>query len=605
MVEGANRNARKRLEPGTVLNNNYRILEQIGEGGMGSVYRAANIFMEEDHVAVKVIRAEQADDDVFRQMFGKEVKAMLRLNNPRLVAYRTFAHDPELDLSFIVTEFIDGPALKSLIGKRQFTPQELLSLMSELAIGLRAAHKAGIVHRDMAPDNVLLEDGDFNRPKIIDFGIVKDTAGDGTTIIGTGFAGKYNFVAPEQLGEPDYAIGPWTDIYSLALVILGLANGKTIDMGNTPGAAIRTRRDVPDLTPIAEPMRPLLAAMLANHPDDRIRSAEEVLDRVGPIFAELDLWEAQAEDLDPTVIAPSAGGAAVPLMGENLSASAPEDEEVTQVVTETSQLEAGAAEDVGVQQHEPYEEQYGEYDEEPSGGSGKLAWIALGLIAAAALAAFGGMMAGEFAGLSRGEVKAINGEERPTPSASTTDPEPTPTETEPTPAPTPTGPPEVNIATSLAPDSGVRPIGMSEWLRQDDLPRELFRGESVRGIIAAYLTVMPDGSVTRCTIGRSSEVEPERFLRPAAVGVCRALRERARFEPYTVEPSPSPSPTPVPTATATFIPPAVEAVQAQAIEFSARQDRIQQPRPAGREVFVRVAFRTADPPAPEMGSAAE
>jgi len=594
MVEGANRNARQRLEPGTVLNNNYRILEQIGEGGMGAVYRAANIFMEEDHVAVKVIRAEQADDDVFRQMFGKEVKAMLRLNNPRLVAYRTFAHDPELDLSFIVTEFIDGPALKSLIGKRQFTPHELLALMSELAIGLRAAHKAGIVHRDMAPDNILLEDGDINRPKIIDFGIVKDTSGDGTTIIGTGFAGKYNFVAPEQLGEPDYAIGPWTDIYSLALVILGLANGKTIDMGNTPGAAIRTRREVPDLTPVAEPMRPLLAAMLAYHPDNRIRSAEEVLERVGPVFAELDAWEAQADELEPTIIAPIAGSGAMPLMGEPTAGEMePDEEEVTQIVTETSQLEPGSGEVEDVQHEERYAEEYYPDEEEKSGSSSKVAWIALGLIAAAALAAFAGMMAGEFAGLSRGEVKAIDGSETPTATASPTEPEATPTEPEPT--PTFAGPPEINIATSLAPNSGVTPIGMSEWLRQDDLPRDLFRGETVRGIIAAHLTVMPDGSVTRCTIGNSSEVEPHRFLRPAAVSVCRALRERARFEPFVAEPAPTA--TPLPTATATLVPAVVDTVQA--VEFAARQQPSQHEHSGGRDVFVRVAFRTADVAEPE------
>jgi len=102
------------LEPGTILNNNYRIEKAIGEGGMGKVYLASNTFIEEDKVAIKVIRSEQVHDALVREMFGKEVRAMVRLHNPRLVSYRTFAHDPELDLSFVVTEFIDGPSLEKL-----------------------------------------------------------------------------------------------------------------------------------------------------------------------------------------------------------------------------------------------------------------------------------------------------------------------------------------------------------------------------------------------------------------------------------------------------------------------------------------------------------
>ncbi len=512
---------RRALEPGRVLNNNYRIIERIGEGGMGAVWLAENIFMEEDHVAIKVIRTEQADDEVFRQMFGKEVKAMLRLNNPHLVAYRTFAHDPELDLSFIVTEYIDGPDLKSLIGKRIFTPTELLSLLTELAIGLRAAHNVGIVHRDIAPDNVLLEDGDIARPKIIDFGIVKDTAAD-TTIIGSGFAGKYGFVAPEQLGEPDYPIGPWTDIYSLALVILCLASGKRIDMGNTPGSAIRQRREVPDLAPIAAPMRPLMADMLAYHPDDRLRSADEVLSRAEPIFAQL---AALVDDyLLPTIITPTPA-APMGVMGGAFAEGSEEEDEITQVVIGTSALETAQVAD----EEEEYEEEYEE--EEPKRGGARIGWIVFGLVVAVGLAIAGGMALGQFASPfaddENGDVPA------PAPTAYASEPAPLPTETIP-PIDLPAALPAIAIATSVAPDSGVVPINPESWVQQEDLPRQLFRDEQVLGIIAAYVTVVPDGTVSRCTVGSSSEVEPAEMLRPSAVGVCRALSERARFEPFAV-----------------------------------------------------------------------
>lgn len=299
------RAAPARLEPGTILNNNYRIERAIGEGGMGKVYLASNTFIEEDKVAIKMIRSEQMHDELVREMFGKEVRAMVRITNPRIVSYRTFAHDPELDLSFVVTEFIDGPSLEKLIRNGQrFDSDEVLTLLTEICIGLRAAHKAGVIHRDLAPDNILLEDGDLDRPKIIDFGIVKDTL-QGETIVGTGFAGKLNFVAPEQLGEPEYEIGPWTDIYSLALVLLGLTNGKEIDMGHTPGAAIRKRHEPIDLSSVDPKLRPLLSDMLATHPDHRLRSTEEVMMRVEQIQRgepQPDPWPA---DADKTVMIPA------------------------------------------------------------------------------------------------------------------------------------------------------------------------------------------------------------------------------------------------------------------------------------------------------------
>lgn len=280
MTQGASTTGYSRggLPPGTILNNSFRIEKQLGEGGMGAVYLASNTFLEEDKVAIKVIRTEQAHDELVREMFGKEVRAMLRLSNPRIVAYRTFAHDPALDLSFIVTEFIQGPSLETLMKQRRFGAPEILTLLTEVCIGLRAAHNNGVVHRDLAPDNILLEDGDLGRPKIIDFGIVKDVR-QGGTIIGTGFAGKLNFVAPEQLGEPEYPIGPWTDIYSLGLVLAGLSRGKELDMGSTPGAAVRNRMAPIDLSEVDPKLRPLLVEMLGAHPEQRLRSTEAVMMR--------------------------------------------------------------------------------------------------------------------------------------------------------------------------------------------------------------------------------------------------------------------------------------------------------------------------------------
>ncbi|MEM7664519.1 MAG: serine/threonine-protein kinase [Pseudomonadota bacterium] len=377
--------SRSGLEPGTILNNNFRIEKQLGEGGMGAVYLACNTFLEEDCVAIKVIRSEQAHDELVREMFAKEVRAMVRLQNPRLVSYRTFAHDADLDLNFIVTEFIDGPSLEALLKQgRRFSTDELLTLITEICIGLRAAHKAGVVHRDLAPDNILLEDGDLERPKIIDFGIVKD-ARQGATIIGTGFAGKLNFVAPEQLGEPEYEIGPWTDIYSLALVILGMARGKEVDMGSTPGAAIRNRLEPIDLSALAPELRLLLAAMLAVHPDQRLRSTEEVMVRVEAIQRGDVPGNVVPETADKTIWMPEG---AAPAQINALSKPLPveEDEPVEELDDEVADDNEEWDDD------EEYEEYH---DEEQSDGGGL--WVLLVIMLLTALAVIAGVYFGEFA----------------------------------------------------------------------------------------------------------------------------------------------------------------------------------------------------------------
>ena len=129
----------------------------------------------------------------------------------------------------------------------------------------------------MSPDNVLLENDDIHQAKIIDFGIAKDLAAGSATIVGDGFAGKLNYVAPEQLGDFGREIGPWTDVYSLGLVMLAVAQGKNVDMSGSLVDAIDKRRRGPDLTAVPASLRPLLEAMLRPDPKERLRSMDEVL----------------------------------------------------------------------------------------------------------------------------------------------------------------------------------------------------------------------------------------------------------------------------------------------------------------------------------------
>ena len=276
----APRLAGQQVEIGSVLNGIYRIERSIGRGGMSEVFQAVNETDGEDRVAVKVTLPQLAGDEMTRAMFLREARALTvltKLSHPALVQYRMVAQDKALGVLYLVTEFIDGVSLAELIGHIKPTTAELLALTRRLAEGLRAAHKAGAVHRDISPDNIMLPARRLDQAKIIDFGIVKSLTPSDKSLLGDGFAGKLGYVAPEQLGDFGREVGPWSDIYSLGLVIASLALGHDVEMGATPFEAVMRRVDGPDLSPLAPELRAVLARMLVANPADRLRAMDDVL----------------------------------------------------------------------------------------------------------------------------------------------------------------------------------------------------------------------------------------------------------------------------------------------------------------------------------------
>ena len=146
------------------------------------------------------------------------------------------------------------------------TPDEARKLFASVADGLALAHEAGVIHRDLSPDNIILRGGDVGRPKIIDFGIARSAnVGDGT-LIGGGFAGKYNFVSPEQLGIHGGEVDGRSDIYSLGLVMAAALRGKPLDMGGSQVDVIEKR------TQGARPFRHRRDAAAADRGDAAARS---------------------------------------------------------------------------------------------------------------------------------------------------------------------------------------------------------------------------------------------------------------------------------------------------------------------------------------------
>ena len=194
--------------PGTLLSGRYRIDDPIGRGGMSTVYTAFDTTLERT-VAVKVMHRDVARDADHYERFRREAKAIAKLSSPYVVGVIDAGEDD--GQPFIVLEYVPGETLKQRIkGPRPLRVQEAVAYAIEVARGLQAAHDAGIVHRDVKPQNVLLdEDG---AARVTDFGIARSLADEGLTADGR-VLGTTDYVSPEQaLG---HAVTPQSDLYSL------------------------------------------------------------------------------------------------------------------------------------------------------------------------------------------------------------------------------------------------------------------------------------------------------------------------------------------------------------------------------------------------------
>ena len=278
------------LPPGTLLNNIYAVRRFIARGGMGEVYEGTNVNTDE-RVAIKVMLPHLAADPKVQAMFRKEARILTELAHPALVRYRVLAHEPQLELFYIVTEFIDGPSLAEQLDALRPSDAELAALVRRLAGGLAAAHALGAVHRDISPDNVLLPEGRLDLAKIIDFGIAREGSLAHQTVVGDGFAGKLGYVAPEQLGDFGARVGPWTDVYSLGLVGLTLAAGRAPDLGSSLVDAVDRRREAVDLSAVPESLRPAFQKMLAANPAERLQTMDAVIAALAPADSPIRVTE--------------------------------------------------------------------------------------------------------------------------------------------------------------------------------------------------------------------------------------------------------------------------------------------------------------------------
>ena len=240
------------------------ILELLGEGGMGAVYRARQRKLER-LVALKILSRELSADPAFAQRFLREAQALARLQHPNIVSLYDFGE--AVGTYFLVMEYAEGLNLRQILLRGDLKPREALAIVPQICDGLQYAHEAGVIHRDIKPENVLVDRN--GRVKIADFGLAKilGQTGPSVTLTGTGqVMGTPQYMAPEQLSNAR-DVDHRADIYSLGVVFYELLTG------NLP----RGRFDLPSRR-IAIDVRldDVVLRALEQEPDLRYQQAREL-----------------------------------------------------------------------------------------------------------------------------------------------------------------------------------------------------------------------------------------------------------------------------------------------------------------------------------------
>ncbi len=286
---------------GETIADRYELEELVGHGGMSSVYKARDSLLER-HVALKILHEQYVADEDFVERFKREARSVAQLQHPNIVT--VIDRGEEGGRQYIVFEYIDGENLKEHVARKgRLDVAEALEIALEVARGLAFAHQQGLVHRDVKPQNVLLN-GD-GRAKVTDFGIARSLDVDGMTQTGT-VLGTSNYIAPEQASGQ--RVDAHTDVYALGAVLYELLSGDVPFPGESfvavamkhvnepPPNILDKRGDVP-LRVAATVDR-----ALEKNPDQRFPTMDAFAAELEACLAELNRGE---DDADATVVIPA------------------------------------------------------------------------------------------------------------------------------------------------------------------------------------------------------------------------------------------------------------------------------------------------------------
>ena len=295
---------------GQLIDNRYKIIKSIGEGGMANVYLAFDTILERE-VAVKILRGDLAEDEKFVRRFQREANSASSLKHPNIVEVYDVGEDD--GKYFIVMEYINGKTLKSLIKKRGIlTLEEVIDIMLQLTSAVSCAHDSYIIHRDIKPQNVMiLEDG---RVKITDFGIAMALNNNELTQTNS-VMGSVHYLPPEQANGSGSTIK--SDIYSLGILMFELLTGKLPFKGeNAVEIAIKQMREpipsVRSISPdIPQSIENVVLKACAKNPKNRYDTAREMFEDIktcmDPVRSDEKriVYQYPENDLDETKVMPN------------------------------------------------------------------------------------------------------------------------------------------------------------------------------------------------------------------------------------------------------------------------------------------------------------
>lgn len=270
------------LEVGVLLGERFRVERLAGSGGMGAVYRAADLATGL-HAAIKVLGKRTGSA---RERFSREAIVLAELSHPCIVRYIAHGTTPQ-GLPFLAMDWLEGEDLSKRLARSGLGPQDSLSLVRRASEGLAVAHARGIVHRDVKPSNLFLCDGDPASAKVIDFGVARIEMGAAVlTRPGTSL-GTAGYMAPEQAAEAA-DVDARADVYALGCVLFECLTGRAPFVGKGGGLVYKVLREKAPRpsslrAELSDEIDALVGRLLAKDRAERPKDAAELLRAMGAI----------------------------------------------------------------------------------------------------------------------------------------------------------------------------------------------------------------------------------------------------------------------------------------------------------------------------------